>query len=98
MNNKNGSILGSGKSKDGYDIVFLDNKSVGYVVGVEIKDEFFYWVFNDQIGFAYQMFDWLLNNNADSRRKEWKFKKYYLEKKDGNNIYWFFSGGDDFNG
>lgn len=38
-------MLGNGKSKDGYSVVFLENKSVGYVVGVGIKDEFFYWAF-----------------------------------------------------
>lgn len=38
-------MLGNGKSKDGYSVVFLENESVGYVVGVGIKDEFFYCSF-----------------------------------------------------
>lgn len=88
-------MLGNGKSKDGYSVVFLKNESVGYVVGVGIKDEFFYWAFfYDRIGYAYQMFDWLLNNNVDSYREEWKSKKHYLKEKDGNSIYWFFFEGE----
>lgn len=85
-------MLDYGKSKDGYSVVFLENKSVGYVVGVGIKDEFFYWAFYDRIGYAYQMFDWLLNNSVDSYREEWKSKKHHLEEKYGNSIYWFFGG------
>lgn len=40
------------------------------------------------------MFDWLLNNNVDSYREEWKSKKHHLKEKDGNSIYWFFFGGE----
>lgn len=90
MNNEDGPILGSGESKDGYEVVFLNNESVGFVVGIEIKDEFFYWAFYDCIGYAYQMFDWLLNNNVYSYREEWKSKKHLFEKRDGNSIYFAF--------
>lgn len=90
MNYEKEYMLNNGKSKDGYEVVFLDNVSVGYIVGVEIGNEFFYWAFYDRIGYASQMFDWLLNNNVDSYREEWKSKKHLFEKRDGNSIYFAF--------